>query len=77
MEPSYPFLEHKKFYIDPDIREANDFERYSIHLKKSGVKILKDENIDQADFIILKNKNNINYLKVSQRHPFKINITKK
>jgi len=67
IEPTYPYLKDKKFYIDPDIKKANEYEKYSSLLKKSGIKILDNDSINQSDFIVLKNKNNINYIKVSNK----------
>ncbi|OUM58603.1 hypothetical protein PIROE2DRAFT_16056, partial [Piromyces sp. E2] len=63
IEPTYPYLKNKKFYIDPDIKKASEYEKYEYLLKKSGVKILNNDTIDQSDYIVLKNKNNINYIK--------------
>eukprot|EP00833_Pecoramyces_ruminatium_P000768 jgi/Orpsp1_1/1174800/evm.model.c7180000051472.1 len=63
IEPTYPYLKGKKFYIDPDIKKSGDFIKYHPLLLSSGVKILDNKNIDQADYIILKNKNNIRYVK--------------
>ncbi|KAL6605633.1 BRCT domain-containing protein [Neocallimastix sp. 'constans'] len=36
IEPSYPYLKDKKFYIDPDIKKSNDYEKYGPLLQKSG-----------------------------------------
>ncbi|KAG4093850.1 BRCT domain-containing protein [Neocallimastix lanati (nom. inval.)] len=66
IEPSYPYLKDKKFYIDPDIKKSNDYEKYGPLLQKSGVTILDNKNFDQADYIILKNKNNIYNIKQTQ-----------
>ncbi|ORX53841.1 hypothetical protein BCR36DRAFT_410986 [Piromyces finnis] len=63
IEPTYPYLKDKKLYIDPDIKKNGEFEKCSNLLKESGVKTLDNNSIDQSDYIVLKNKNNINYIK--------------